>query len=414
MSCLTMPKRFSLYKIGMRYPIWVLSLSLLVTLVSFYFVTKLKLVTDLASLLPQGTASVQNLNLFKEHFGSQSHLVIAVESEQPDLTQKFVDAFAEQIQKNSEVLYVDYQRPVEFFKKRQWLFIDLKDLHEMQTRLDRSLELQKQGVSPVFNKLSDFADEEDRPDITFADIREKYEKKLKSESKRLSPDDEGKMKILWVKAKRGSENIEFNRQWIGDLKKIESHLKSDPSYAAVSVGYTGEYQNSIEQFDLTQKEIARVSLIVTLLLFLILILYYKKWSSALLIGLPLMLSVIWSGGIIYLVLGHLNMITSFGAAILAGLGSDYGIFLLTRFYHEKEQGKSFQECCDLSFSNTGRATFGSMVTTVGSFIALLFSGFGVFVEFGVLGAVGLLMNYAGMMLLMPALLSLGHRFEKWS
>ncbi|MFO1520313.1 MAG: MMPL family transporter [bacterium] len=406
-------KRFRLYRLGVRYPVTVLCVSLLLTLVSFFYIAKLKLITDFATLLPQHSESVQNFNLLQKHFGNQSNLVIAVESNDPQKTKQFAEAFAHAIEKNSSVQYVDYEKPVEFFKQRQWLFLDLQDLKMMEERLNRSLKLQKEGVSPVFNKISEFADEEDRPDITFADLRQKYDKKMMEEAKRLDPDQEGKMKILWVKPTQGVGNIEWNRQWVAQIRQIEKEIRRQGDYASVDVGYTGEYPSSVEEFDLTQREVAQVSTIVTILLFLILILYYRRFSSAFLIGFPLFISVAWTGGILYFALKHLNLITAFGAAILAGLGSDYGIFLLTRFYHEQKMGKSFEECCELSFSNTGRATFGSMVTTVGSFLALLFSGFGVFVEFGVLGATGLVMNYVGMMLLMPALLTLGHRFSQY-
>ncbi|MCE9626263.1 MAG: MMPL family transporter, partial [Deltaproteobacteria bacterium] len=158
-------------------------------------------------------------------------------------------------------------------------------------------------------------------------------------------------------------------------------------------------------------EIAWISVLVTFLLLLVVVVYFRRYSAALLIGFPLMLSVFWTMALVYLWLGHLNMLTGFGAAILTGLGSDYGIFLLTRYYQERAADRGFKEACALAFGNTGRATFGSMVTTVAAFMALLFSNFRVFVELGIVGALGLLMNYLAMMLIVPSLLTLAHNWR---
>ncbi|QQR81361.1 MAG: MMPL family transporter [Deltaproteobacteria bacterium] len=144
--------------------------------------------------------------------------------------------------------------------------------------------------------------------------------------------------------------------------------------------------------------------------FFILLFYFKRLESTCLIGIPLTVSLIWTGGLVYFFLGHLNMMTGFGAAILGGLGSDYGIYLLTRYYHERSLGHGVKAACEQAFGSTGKATYGSMLTMVAGLVALVFSKFGVFVEFGIVGALGLVTTYVGMMLIVPALLTIS---EKW-
>jgi len=402
-----------LYQLGARYPKLVLCFAFLISLFSFYFISKLEIISDFNSLLPEGTSSVKNLRVFEEAFGGFSYLVITVEGD-GDTTKDFARAMGAAIEKFPEVNYVSAEKPVDYFKKRQWLFLDLPDLREMQKRVLRSLELEKQGVSATFHRFMDFADEEDKPDLSFEDIRKKYELKWSGADSGASEDNSTPFETVWVKLKKIPGGLDFNREFMGRVRAVETQLRNDSKFQDLKVGYTGSYQTSLEEAGLIQREITWVSLVVTLALFLTLILYFKRLSAALVIGLPLTISIFWSMALVYLFLGHLNMITGFGAAILAGLGSDYGIFLLTRFYQEEKKHSQFQSALDLAFGNTGRATFGSMVTTVGAFSALLFSKFGVFVEFGVVGALGLLMNYLGMMLLMPAVLVLGHDLEKFS
>lgn len=403
-----------LYQFGVRYPLQVLLLSILVTVVSALGAERLNIVDNLTSLLPPDNANIANLKNLKRDFGGSGALMITVQSSDPLVTRKFSDAFVSSLEKIPSVIYVDYHHPVQFFESRQWLYLDLKDLHAIEKRVDAALLLEKKGVSDTFNSLMDFGEENNRPHLDFDDIFKKYEKKSGFTLSEFTSGDEGRLMILRVKSRTNPEDLDASRAFLGQIKNVEKQVKAENRDILVSIGYTGDYETPVEQIDTTKKEVALVSLIVSALLFLILILYFKRWSAFLLIGLPLSLSIIWTGGLVYLILGHLNIITGFGAAILAGLGSDYGIFLLTRFYHEKEEGADFETACRLAFANTGRATYASMITTVGAFVALLFSDFGLFFEFGVVGAMGLLSSYVAMMVILPSLLTLSEKLTKRS
>lgn len=401
-----------IYQLGLRYPVFVIILCLLWTGLTLYWAKNLRIEMDFSALLPEQTDSVKNLKELKKNFGSLGYLVLTVDAEIPAKGEAFAEKLAARVEQLPEIRYVDYRPPVEFFEKRQWLFLDIPDLQEMEKRLNRSLELQKLGVSPVFNDLMDFADEADRPDITFEDIRQKYQAKFDPKANESREDTGKEFQILWVKPMKPGNDIDYNRNLVAQVQALETELKQDPGFSSIKVGYTGEYQTSIENIDLTSREIALVSVVVAVLLILILILYFRTISSAFLIGFPLTLGIIWTGGFTYILLGHLNIITAFAATILAGLGSDYGIYLLARFYNERIKGRKFEDACRFSFRNTGKATFASMVTTVGAFLALLFSDFDIFREFGMVGALGLALNYLAMMLLLPSMLALGKRWEQ--
>ncbi len=404
--------RIKLYQLGTSYPKSVLFFALLLSLISFAGVKKLKVETNLLALLPQESETVVALKEQGKYFGGTSFVIAGIESEDVEKTRRFADAFAEAASQEPYVLYVDYKRPVEYFKERQWFYLEIPDLLEMEKRIDQTLRLEKNGASAIYSDLMDFADEEDRPDLTFEDIRKKYEKKAGIQGKESISGDEGRFVVVKIKPKDSGFNLNDNQAVMNQVKILEEQVRKSTGLKEVKVAYTGGYQSSLEEQAMVSRQIGFVSTVVTLLLFLILFFYFKRMSALCLIGIPLFLGILWTGGFIYLVLGHLSIITAFGAAILAGLGSDYGIYLLTRYYHEKGQGQSFQEALDQTFSNTGQATFASMLTTVVSFTALLFSGFGVFREFGVVGAAGLLINYLAMMILMPAILTLLQPWEK--
>ncbi len=404
-----------LYEWGIRFPWVVLSLACLVTVFSWFAVKNIRIESDVFSLLPRTTESVQNLNLFKEKFGGFGFLVVVLEGDESENVRQFADEFSERLEHLPSVRYVDHHLPVEYFKKHQWLYLDSDDLHEIERRIDRALELQKQGVSAIFGKWMDFADKEDRPDLTFRDILQKYKDRMGLGWGEVSDKSGKKIQLLRVKPLQSPQRLDFNRQLLSDIRKIEMDLRREGKFSSVQVGYTGDYPSALEEADQIEKEIKKVSFFVFAVLFLILLLYFRKLLSVLIIALPLAAGVLWSYGVIHLLLGHLNIITSFAGAILAGLGSDYGIYLLSRYEQERERGADFLTASNRAFFNTGKATYASMITTVGAFAALLFSDFGVFAEFGVVGALGVLVNYLAMMLIIPAFLALREKYgqETW-
>lgn len=404
-----MPK---LYSIGARFPKAVLFATAFFTILSLWAASRLKIENDLASLLPRDLESVRAMNELRDAFGGLGHLMVVVESPDPVRAERFADRLERAIAAHPDVHYVVHRRPIAFFRDRLWLFADTEDLLEVERRIDRASELEKKGISPVFNDLMNFADPEDRIDLSFDDLIQKYRDRFGLGTRAEVATEDGKLRVLQVKLKNNPQSLDHTKRLLADFRRMESEILVTGEFNGVSVGHTGSYQKMAEQADFTRDEILRVCSIVAVVLFLILLAYFRDAVSAFLVSLPIFVGVAWTGGVIALALGHLNIITSFAAAILAGLGSDYGIYLLSRYRRERAQGRSYEEACQLAFSQTGRATYLSMVTTAGGFAALLFSHFSLFFEFGVVGAVGLFLSWVSMVLLLPAFLALENRWRR--
>lgn len=403
-----------IHRLGLRYPFWVLGLSLILTTLAFLGAARLKIENNLSALLPKNFESVQALKNMEESFGGLGFLVVAVEGPTAKSTQRFAAALVQEIEGLDAVAYVDYKRPVGFFQDRAWLFLDLDDLQEMEARLDRSLELQKKGVSPYFNHLMDFADPEDRPDLTYEDIRQRYEDRygfeFRAETAEHPSSDEGKFVAFKVKTKTHQQNLDANQVVLAQISEITKTLQKDPTFSQVQVSFSGDHVQALETVEYLRSRMTWVSVLVFALLIFVLWAYLRRFSAVFFVGLPLICGILWTGGLIWLFLGHLNIITGFAAGILAGLGSDYGIYIVTRFFQEKGAGRSFQEACERAFENTGQASYSSMLTTVFAFLALLFTEFGVTVEFGIVGALGLFMNFLAMMVVLSSLIALREKY----
>lgn len=403
-----LPHLSQLYTLGVKRPVVLLSVIGMLIVLASWAAHKLEIETDPVSLLPEKTQSVIDLKTFDKYFGSNNFVMISLEADDPEKAKQFADRMIARFENDPAVVYVDFRRPAEFFKTRQWLYLHEDDLLEIEKRVDRTLALEKKGVSLYFNKYMDFADPEDKPDLSFGDILEKYKRTMWAPKAVSISAENGRFQVIRIKVNRATTNYKEAKNFIAKLQNIESELKTGGGYSDIAVGYSGALVNRIDQSDYIKSRIAVVALAVALALIIILYAYFRDTASILIIGTPLLTGIILTGGIIQLTLGHLNIITSFAAGIIAGIGSDYGIYLLNRYYQERAKGNSFEEALRLAFSNTGLATYGSMITTVGAFAALLFSRLGLFFEFGIAGALGVFLNYLCMIVMIPALLKLLH------
>jgi predicted RND superfamily exporter protein len=90
-----------------------------------------------------------------------------------------------------------------------------------------------------------------------------------------------------------------------------------------------------------------------------------------------------------LLFGRLSMISVGFSAILVGLGVDFAILTIGRYYQARADGEPHQQAIATSISKLGRAVFFGALTTAVGFLALVLSGAMSFSELGVLIAIGI-------------------------
>lgn len=402
-----------LYRVAIRSPRLVLVVCFIFALFCLFWAQKL-VVTDLYSgLLPEGTTSVQGLKYAQKSFGELGFLVVVISGNEASAVEQFAREFTSEIELKSDVYYVRTPWDFDFVNEYKWLYVDIKDLADIERRLDQALILQNQGVNFVFADLMDFADQDNLPDLRFKDIRDKYTKRWGAYLNfggEIATHSGATELLLWIKSRDAKSDLAAKRKFVTDIKLLEQTVRRHfPDSEAISVGYTGAYQTQIETITKITREMVMISISVILLLIIVLIRYFKKPRLVFYVGIPLVTGIIWTGGLTWIALGKLNLLTGFAASIMAGLGIDYAIYLLTRFDQERSRAKDFESACHLAFTGTGKATYLSMITTLAAFAGLYWSDLDVLIEFGLVGILGLTMVYLATILIMPALMSL---FEK--
>ncbi|MDH4128649.1 MAG: MMPL family transporter [Spirochaetota bacterium] len=334
-------------------------------------------------------------------------------------TKEFIEDLTNKISKLSEVSYCDYKRPIDYFKRKIVLYIDIGDLSLINIRAKRKKrELFKEKVGWSMD-LSDKSKSD--ASIKMDDIEKKY-KNSSSENYYLSKDgfylSGNKLFVVLIKPEKASLDIDFCNLLYGNVKKIvdstkaefEKKLKKDAPI--IKIGYGGRYKRKPETTNRVEKDIDLTSFIGFLFIIGVIVLYFRRIQAILLIGLPLIIGLIWTFGITYLRFGHVNILTGFLSVILMGLGVDFGIHFLSRYFEERGKGESIDSSLGLMLSKTGKATLTAAFTTISAFFALLFTDFKGFNEFGFIGMIGLVMAYLSMFYVLTSFIVIYDK-EKW-
>ncbi len=112
--------------------------------------TQLEIQTDLESLLPEGTSSVQALEESRARKGSTDSYTIAVKSPDVEANVKMIKALAAEIEKWPEAQWVQVDRDNSFFAERALLYLPEQDLIKLRDQIQEEVKKEKRANNPFF------------------------------------------------------------------------------------------------------------------------------------------------------------------------------------------------------------------------------------------------------------------------
>lgn len=155
-------------------------------------------------------------------------------------------------------------------------------------------------------------------------------------------------------------NAEFLERFVDDLERISDRATGMPPVFWALIEIIGRD--------------GRNALLLTLVIvFILLLLDFRRPGLALMAMIPLALGVIWMVGLMYLTGQQFTVMNIMGLPMILGIGIDDGVHIVHRWIHEG-QGK-----IHTVFSSTGKAILLTSLTTMLAFGSLIFSiwrGFG--------------------------------------
>ncbi len=381
----------------------------LITFVSLYFTSKLRLVSDFVDLLPQHFRSVSDLKKIIERVGGTGNLFIAIESPDIKASERFADDIVNLLkQKYSDRFrYIDHKIDdlKEFYEKNAALYMSLDELEDISDRLHRKVNALKMKNNPLFVDISGSMEEDSK--ISFDDIEEKYKKKTDSYKKYIDgyyTGEEGRLLVIIAKPTGKSMDMKESKRLLTQLEKDISNLSPKNYHPEMKFAFSGSYKINLEEYETLKKDIFGTALLCLTLIGLVIFIFMRNITSVILLGINITSAVLITFAITYFTIGYVNTVTAFMGAIIAGTGINYGIIMLARFYEERRLKREIDEALQNTLTGTMIGTIGASGTTAIAFGIFLFAEVRSFTQFGFIGLVGIFFAWLLSYTFLPAML----------
>ncbi|HMG24304.1 MAG TPA: MMPL family transporter [Kofleriaceae bacterium] len=365
----------------------------------------LPLYSDFSYLLPQDVPAVRDLRRLEARVKANDIVLALVTAPTSDARAAAAHDLAEQVRTVPPDLVDgvvdDDSEARAFFKARRHLFVPLADLERASAALERRITAAKLAANPLYIDLDDPAPDAERDKRELEDLRAKRRDAERRLDRSTTVSSDGLTGMVQIATSFRATDAGRGQDLVSRLDAIRAQVHA--RHPGVTIGFTGGAITAVAEHDAIFKGMVLSSLITTLLVALVLVLYFRSATLlALLIG-TLAVATTMSFGVAVITVGHLNAATAFLGAIIAGNGVNYGILLIAR-YLEERRTREVDDALAVAIQGTLRPT---AVAALGASIAygsLAATSFRGFADFAAIGAVGMIVCWLASYLLLPALI----------
>ncbi len=422
-----------------KYPWLVLLGALVLTVISVGLSGNLRMETRVLDLLPADDPAAVQYNDIIAQYSSASQIMVGINGED----RKEMIAVAEKIKERAgAAVYTDkdagLKKPyvkrvvaradVEFLSNHGLMLTKVRDLENVE-ELNQDLDM-----APMLAAYNDFLEREYIEDSGSVTEREKEDRAI----------DGLKNIITWLegvlRVDKGDRQLEAYADHATDLltmgnpymfsddnelllvlvtpaisvDKTEETLEGTDSFRqivnkigkehkSVNVRMTGMPVLMLEEMDYVLGDMGISSVVSLVLVLALFVLAFRMWTSPLLAIVNLIIGIMWTGGLIAIVFGRLNLFTTMFAVILIGLGIDFAIHLNAAFSTARSRGDNIFDSLRAMYRNSGPGVITGALTTAAAFFALAFTGLDALTELGVVLGSGIVFTMAASLIVLPAM-----------
>jgi RND superfamily putative drug exporter len=213
-------------------------------------------------------------------------------------------------------------------------------------------------------------------------------------------------------------SVWFSNEALDDSVKqaIKTIREQFDLYPETSFYFTGSVGFIHDLFDSVQRTIDHTTLVTIILVIVLLLIVYRSPIAALVPLVAIGISFLVSRGIIgFLAQAGFSVSTVIDAYMVVtifGVGTDYCLFIISRFREEKAQADRNRGIA-FTMKHIGPVIVASAITVIIAFLCLSVSSFGMTKTSGYALAIGITVTLAAGLTLVPALMSIFGRFLFW-
>jgi len=160
-------------------------------------------------------------------------------------------------------------------------------------------------------------------------------------------------------------------------------------YTQITLSHTGEYLISSDLDKASSESFGLLGIIIIILITIILLLSFRRFSYVLLPLLTLCMAIVWTFGTMILLGIEFTVITVAIIPLLVGLGVDYSVYISKRYQEELHKGKTISGAMEQTINSVGTAMFLAVVTTIIAFMSNISSSIAPIREFGLVCGLGI-------------------------
>lgn len=197
-------------------------------------------------------------------------------------------------------------------------------------------------------------------------------------------------------------DVEDNRADIASsMDDVKETIDNAGFPAGVEVSLTGSVPMDHELITLLQSDMKTMVILAFSLVLGALLYFYRDLARAIVPLVPLMISVIITIGILSIIGMKINPATVAVAAMLIGMGIDYGAHITNRYYEERGKGEGLEESASISISKVGKAIIGTSATTTVGFASIYISRISFMKDLSIALVLGILIAVISALTLLP-------------
>ena len=385
-----------------HYPKTMIGLFLAVTLLCIYPIENLRWEIQLQDTL-KGHEVQADYQEIEKAFGGLGSLTVVLQSKDSAANFELAQNLAKHLEKDPQVHYAEYTTDLDFFKKNRLLYASETDLDQVIARLDSLKEEQIKKNNPLFVDLTE--------DAPAAQVRDTIEIISQIESKYFNSlqqdfsNQQGSIRIVDIYPTTSVSDLQANREL---LKKVERFIEKNGK--GINVYYTGKVYDSIKAGKaLLPKAKFAGGIAALIILVLLIINFYRQPQLIFISAVPLALPTVFTLACAYLLFGRINLFTLSLGLLLPGHACQILTHVYTRYFHERENKLSPALCIESALLGIGPVVAASSLVMASLFIAFILVPLPGLREFGILGAIGSLLNLIVCPLLTASLLLLLQR-----
>ena len=210
--------------------------------------------------------------------------------------------------------------------------------------------------------------------------------------------------LIEILPKKDTSTLELIREPLIEIRKVLKEVGND--YPLVKMGLTGRPVLQADEMMTTDKDMKLATLAAFGGVLLLFVIFFRRLRRPLLCIVTLAVAILLTFALTSMTIGYLTLLSIVFAAMLVGLGIDFGIHFTARYQEELARGSSVPEAVRKTIETTGHAIVVGGITTSAAFYMTLFVDFQGLRELGFIAGSGVLICLFSMITLLPSLILL--------